>query len=130
MIPSSPHLGSAIRRHRLAIRRSAAVLAAALVIGAAPLVARALDDESVPTAGVVDSPSASPEARPVGNPTVQSLIGPQVPTVPDLGADLLLERPTETPPEVITASLFPAARTKISRIAAASSRTTPMSTMS
>ncbi len=99
MIPSSPHLGSAIRRHRLAIRRSAAVLAAALVIGAAPLVARALDDESVPTAGVVDSPSASPEARPVGNPTVQSLIGPQVPTVPELGADLLLERSTETPPE-------------------------------
>ena len=88
MIPSSPHLGSAIRRHRLAIRRSAAVLAAALVIGAAPLVARALDDESVPTAGVVDSPSALPEARPVGNPTVQSLIGPQVPTVPDLGDEL------------------------------------------
>ncbi len=97
MIPSSPHLGSAIRRHRLTIRRSAAVLAVALVIGGAPLVARALDVDA-PAADAVDSPSVSPQARSFGNPTGQSLIGPQIPTIPDLGADLLLERSAEAPP--------------------------------
>ena len=59
MIPSFPHHGSAIHRHRLAIRRSAAVLAAALVIGGAPLVARALDDDPVPAAGALDLPAPS-----------------------------------------------------------------------
>ncbi len=36
MTPSCPHLATGVHRHRLAIRRSAAVLVAALVIGGAP----------------------------------------------------------------------------------------------
>lgn len=80
MIPSSPHHGSAIHRHRLAIRRSAAALAAAIVIGGAPLVARALGDDPVPAASAIDSPSAPPEARPPGNPAQprrpEDLVGP------------------------------------------------------
>jgi hypothetical protein len=98
MIPSSPHPGSAIHRHRLAIRRSAAVLAAALVIGGAPLVARALGDDAVPEAGA----SELPKAEPFGNPTAQSPADPQVPSVPDLGAGLVAETPPE--PEVVPES--------------------------
>jgi len=72
------------------------VLSAALVIVGAPLVARALDDGSVPAAGV-DSSGASAQARPVGPASVRSPIGPRTPAVPDLGADLL-RRSAETPP--------------------------------
>lgn len=108
MIPSSPHHGSAIHRHRTAIRRSAAVLAAALVIGGAPLVARALGDEPVPASGASGSPSVSPEARPSGNAPAPSLVGPRRPSVPELGAETqrqpepaLVNRP-ESPLELAT----------------------------
>ncbi len=108
MILSSPHHGSAIHRHRIAIRRSAAVLAAALVIGGAPLVARALGDEPVPAAGASGSPSVSPEARPSGDATAPSLVGPRRPSVPELGAEAprepeaaLVNRP-ESPLELAT----------------------------
>ena len=55
MTPPRPHHASGIHRHRLAVRRSAAVLVAALVIGGAPLVARALGDD--PVTGAVVRPS-------------------------------------------------------------------------
>ena len=52
MTPSCPHPAPGTHRHRLAVRRSAAVLVAALVIGGAPLVARALGDDPTPGAAV------------------------------------------------------------------------------
>ena len=52
MTPSCPQRASGVHRHRLAIRRSAAVLVAALVIAGAPLVARALGDDPVAGAAV------------------------------------------------------------------------------
>lgn len=99
MIPSSPHHGSAIHRHRLAIRRSAAALAAAIVIGGAPLVARALGDDPVPAASAIDSPSAPPEARPPGNPA-QPRVAPRISSVPDLGVKTRAETPVEAEREL------------------------------
>ena len=83
MTPSCPHLAAGVHRHRLAIRRSAAVLVAALVIGGAPLVARALGDDPVPGAGV-------PQALRSGatDPSLDSRPLVSIPAVPDLGADL------------------------------------------
>lgn len=81
MTPSCPHLATGVHRHRLAIRRSAAVLVAALVIGGAPLVARALGD--TPATGAAVPPVLRSDA------TLQSLRGPlvSIPAVPELGAD-------------------------------------------
>jgi hypothetical protein len=106
MTPSHPHLVSGVHRHRLAIRRSAAVLVAALVISGAPLVARALGDDPVPVPGADAVPFAGvPQALRSGA-TARSLgVRPlvSIPVVPDLGAELA-PAPSPTPsPEPETA---------------------------
>jgi len=83
MTPSYPHRVSGAHRHRLAVRRSAAVLVAVLVIGGAPLVARALGDDPVPGAGVPLLPRSGATAPSL---VVRPLV--PVPAVPDLGAEL------------------------------------------
>ena len=83
MTPSCPHRASGVHRHRRAIRRSAAVLVAALVIGGAPLVARAIGDDPVPAA-------ALPQALRSGA-IAQSRVDPprsSIPTVADLSDDI------------------------------------------
>ena len=109
MTPSCPHRASGVHRHRLAIRRSAAVLVAALVVGGAPLVARALGD--TPATG-----PAVPQAL-RSDATVQSLRGPlvSIPAVPELGANdapepapeprIETEPAPETPLEAVTRAL-------------------------
>lgn len=95
MTPSCPHLAAGVHRHRLAIRRSAAVLVAALVIGGAPLVARALGD--TPAAGAAVPPVLPSDA------TLQSLRGPlvSIPAVPELGADIAPEPAREPAPQPV-----------------------------
>jgi hypothetical protein len=93
MTPSCPHLAAGVHRHRLAIRRSAAVLVAALVIGGAPLVARALGD--TPATGAAAPPVLRSDA------TLQSLRGPlvSIPAVPELEADIVPEPAREPAPD-------------------------------
>jgi hypothetical protein len=94
MTPPCPHPASGARRHRPAIRRSAAVVAAALVIGGAPLVARALGDD--PAAGGVVPQTLRSEA------TVPSLVGRPlvpIPSVPELGTDIAPVTVPEPEPE-------------------------------
>jgi hypothetical protein len=71
------------------------VLVAALVIGGAPLVARALGDDSVPGAAV-------PQVL-RSDATLQSLRGPlvSIPEVPELGADIAPEPAREPAPEPV-----------------------------
>ena len=98
MTPSCPHRAFGVHRHRLAIRRSAAVLVAALVIGGAPLVARAIGDDPVPAAAAV------PQALRTGA-IVHSRVGPpllSVPTVADLSADIVPTPAPETLLEIVT----------------------------
>jgi hypothetical protein len=92
MTPPSPHHAPGVHRHRLALRRPAAVLIAALVIGGAPLVARALGDDPAPGATVpraLRSEAIAPSI--VSRPLVS------VPTAAELEADIAPTPPTPPP---------------------------------
>ena len=83
MTPSCPHPASGIHRHHLAIRRSMAGFVAALAIVAAPLVARALEDDPVPAAAVPQPlrSEAAAQRRNVAPPL-------SIPTVADRAAEI------------------------------------------
>lgn len=100
MTPSCPHRVSGVHRHRLAIRRSAAVLVAALAIGGAPLVARALESGSVSAVAVPGGRGSEAVAQSLGGPLVS------VPTRADVPGDPRAEiepvPPSQTPLEAVT----------------------------
>jgi hypothetical protein len=90
MTPSCPHRAPGVHRRRLAIRRSAAVLVAVIVIGGTPLVARALGDDPVDGAELSPAALRSEAAAPslIARPLVS------IPAIPDPGADVA---PATTP---------------------------------
>lgn len=101
MTPPCPH--HAPGTHRLVVRRSAAVLVAALVIGGAPLVARALGDDPAPGAVLPQAMRAEAIA-----PSLVSRPLVSIPAVPDpAAANAPTTVPTpenepETPLEAVT----------------------------
>ncbi len=85
MIPhSQPHSRRVHVPHGM-VRRSAALLAAALVIGGTPLVARALGDESVPE---IEQPTQAELTPPNVATTERRAAEPGVRSIPDLGASI------------------------------------------
>ncbi len=90
MTPSFPHRATGVHRHRLAIRRCTAVLVAALVIGGAPLVARAIGDDSVPAAASPQALRAEVTAQRRPDPLALS-----IPTIADPPAERAPARASE-----------------------------------